>query len=89
MDLALHNKRRLIYHYVKKTKRERCDIKSNFKLSNTGLNLEFSFSYTGFLAMVKEPSSLFLALPGMEIVRVIPFLKVFVLHIDSKLVVDF
>ena len=48
----------------------------NFKLSLTGLNLEFSFSLTGCHAKVKDVSLRFnLSIAGVSIVRFIPLLK--------------
>ena len=46
-----------IYIYIlKPSARVRCDTRLVFKLSLTGLNLEFSFSDTDYLTKVKEPS---------------------------------
>ena len=44
------------YVFTKPFARARCDTKSTFQRSLTGLNLEFSFSHTGCYTKVKEPS---------------------------------
>ena len=55
-------------------------LKVNFKLSLSGLNSEFSFSYTGFHTKVKETGlTYYLPKEGGRIVRFIPFSRVLTL----------
>ena len=55
----------------------RRDTRSNFKQKLTGLNSEFSFSYTSCHTKVKEPSLLYyLLIAGGRIVGFIPFPRV-------------
>ena len=56
------------------------DTRSIFKRSLTGLNSEFSFSYTSCLTKAEEPSlSYYLAIAGGRIIGFIPFPRVLVL----------
>ena len=56
------------------------DTRSIFKRSLTGLNSEFSFSYTSCLTKAEEPSlSYYLPIAGGRIIGFIPFPKVLVL----------
>ena len=56
------------------------DTRSIFKRSLTGLNSEFSFSYTSCFTKAKEPSlSYYLPITGGRIIGFIPFLRVLVL----------
>ena len=56
------------------------DTRSIFKRSLTGLNLEFSFSYTSCLTKAEEPSlSYNLPIAGGRIIGFIPFPMVLVL----------
>ena len=56
------------------------DTKSIFKRSLTGLNSEFSFSYTSCLTEAKEPSlPYYLPITGGRIIGFIPFPRVLVL----------
>ena len=55
-----------------------------FKRSLTGLNSEYSFSYTSCLAKAEEPSlPYYLPIAGGRIIRFIPFPKVLVLLLYS------
>ena len=56
------------------------DTKSVFKRSLTGLNSEFSFSYTSFFSKAEEAClSYYLPIAGGRIIGFIPFLRVLVL----------
>ena len=56
------------------------DTRSIFKRSLTGLNSEFSFSWTSCLTKVEEPSlSYYLPIAGGRIIGFIPFPRVLVL----------
>ena len=56
------------------------DTRSIFKRSLTGLNSEFSFSYTSCLTKAEEPSlSYYLPIAGERIIEYIPFPRVLVL----------
>ena len=56
------------------------DTRSIFKQSLTGLNSEFSFSYTSCLTKAEEPSlSYYLPIGGGRIIEFIPFPRVLVL----------
>ena len=55
------------------------DTRSVFKRSLTGLNSEFSFSYTSCLTKAEEPSLSYLPIAGGRIIRFIPFPRVLVL----------
>ena len=60
--------------------RERCDTRSVFKWSLTGLNSDFSFSKTGCLTKAKETSLLcYLLVAGGRIIWFILFLRALVL----------
>ena len=57
------------------------DTRSIFKRSLTGLNSEFSFSYTSCLTKAEEPSlSYYLPIAGGRIIGFIPFPRVLVLR---------
>ena len=57
------------------------DTRSIFKQSLTGLNSEFSFSYTSCLTMAEEPSlPYYLPIAGGRIIVFIPFPRVLVLY---------
>ena len=62
------------------------DTRSIFKRSLTGLNSEFSFSYSSCLTLAEEPSlSYYLLIVGRKIIRFIPFRRVLVLcEMQSK-----
>ena len=56
------------------------DTRSIFKQSLTGLNSEFSFSYTSYLTKAEEPSlPYYLPIVGGRIIGFIPFPRVLVL----------
>ena len=56
------------------------DMRSIFKRSLTGLNSEFSFSYTSCLTKAEEPSlSYYLPIAGGRIIGFIPFPRILVL----------
>ena len=60
--------------------REGYDTRSLFKRSSTGLNSEYSFSYTSCLTKAEEPSlSYYLSIAWGRIMGFIPFLRVLVL----------
>ena len=53
------------------------DTRSSFKRSLTGLNSDFSFSYTSCLTKAEEPSlSYYLPIAGGRIIGFIPFPRV-------------
>ena len=57
------------------------DTRSIFKRSLTGLNSEFSFSWTSYLTKAKEPSlSYYLPIAGGRIIGLITFPRVLVLY---------
>ena len=91
MDLGLINLQSFIYQKIQKTNRSFIiftnpsaqagyDTRSIFKMSLTGLNSEFSFSYTSCLTKAEEPSLPYhLPIAGGRIIGLIPFPKVLVL----------
>ena len=59
----------------------KCDIRSIFKWSTTGLNSVFSFTWTGCHIKVKKPSLPYcLPIAGGKIVGCIPVRRVLVLY---------
>ena len=82
MRLILNNKRlsHRYYHIYQPLCSGRIWHKVNFKQSLTGLNSEFSFSYTSCLIKAEEPSlPYYLAIAGGRIIGFIPFPRVLVL----------
>ena len=70
----------LMYVLTNPSKWAGCDTRSIFKEFLTGLNSEFSFSYTGCHTKVKELSlPYYLSIAGGRIIRLIPFLSVLLL----------
>ena len=74
----------LIYHiifiFTNPSARARYDTRSIFKRSLTGLNSEFSFSWTSCLTKAEEPSlPYYLPIDGGRIIGFIPFPRVLVL----------
>ena len=69
-----------IYIFTNPSVRPGHDTRSIFKRSLTGLNSEFSFSWTSCLSKVEEPSlSYYLPIAGGRIIAFIPFPKILVL----------
>ena len=70
----------LIYIFTNPSTRAGYDTWSIFKQSLTGLNLEFSFSYTSHLTKAEEPSlPHYLPIAGGRIIGFIPFPRVLML----------
>ena len=77
----------ICYNFIKKiliftnpSARAGYDTRSIFKRSLTGLNSEFSFSYTSYLTKAEKPSlPYYLPIAGGRIIGFIPFPRVLVL----------
>ena len=70
----------LVVLFTNPSARAGYDTRSIFKRSLTGLNSEFSFSYTSCLTKAEEPSlSYYLPISGGRIIGFIPFPRVLVL----------
>ena len=79
--LAVFTNLQTLYWYLPNpSARAGYDTRSIFKRSLTGLNSEFSFSYTSCLTKAKEPNpSYYLPIAGGRIIGFIPFPRVLVL----------
>ena len=69
-----------LYIFTNPSTRAGCDTRSIFKLSLTGFDSEFSFSWTSCLTKAEEPSmSYYLPIARGRIIGLIPFPRVLVL----------
>ena len=80
VNLILQNKFWFMHIFTNPSTRAGDDTRSSFKQSLTGLNSEFSFSYTSCPTKAEEPSlPYYLPIAGGRIIGFIPFSRVLVL----------